>query len=392
VSPRNLLTVVLLMVGVLTLASASAQIPRDPDHGGLPPGRSAAPPPSLMGSQSPLPVVPDTVQVRITAPDSLPQPLAVWVVQDTLDFGGLLHLVLDYAPDQIDGLHLQVTAAADWLQPYAAPAPGFWARLLGRPTMPALDLTGLPQNDDLRVIRSFRVYRRDPLQVAWADELSPVLTVRGRTVDSERTATIRNPRSLAWTPWRPILLGLLLVAAALLLYWLWRRRRRPPELEHWPLPVPAWLAAAVGLQSLLAANILARGDTRLFLDRLAVLTRTYVAGRYRIAAREMTGQEIIRACTSLGYDPGQPTGFARLIDLADRERYNPEAPEPAFCREQAVQFMGRMGRVRLDGRHLAVPAEQWIAAEQAWSGLAAELGMGAGRAVRSPAAPAPEVH
>ena len=64
------------------------------------PGRTGARPPARGGAMpasgtAPIVVVPDTVEIRISVPDSLPQPLAVHVVQDTLAFGGLLHLVLE---------------------------------------------------------------------------------------------------------------------------------------------------------------------------------------------------------------------------------------------------------------------------------------------------------
>ncbi len=341
----------------------------------------------LQGGQA-APAVPDTVDIRIVVPDSLPQPEAVHVVQDTLVFGGLLHLVLDYGPEQTDGPHLMPVAEGAWLVPYVAPEPGFMSRWLGRQDEQEFDLSRLPASsqlpelEGLRVVRSFRVYRRDPLRIRWQDQLSRVLVVRGQAAGSEQTAAIRSPRSLAWTPWWLILFGVVVLAMAWLARWLWRRRARAIPLAHWPVAAPAWLATAIGLKALLTDNVLASGDTRRFLDRLAFLVRDYVAERYRIPAREMTGREIINACTALGHDAAHPTGFARLIDLADRERYNPAAPDSGICREQSVQFLERIARVRLTGRHPAVTPGRQLAAEKAWSYLASELGTGAGRAVQ----------
>ena len=369
---------------MLTMAWAQAQTPGAPDHG-RDPRRSPGPAvPSLpmQPSPEPLPIVPDTVEIRITVPDSLPQPRAIRVVQDTVLFGGLLHLVLDYPPELSDELQGHPLSEGEWLVPEATAEPGFWARLLGREAEPAVDLSALPATTDPRVLRSFRVYRRDPFQIRWRDELSPILTVSGQTADAEQTATIRRPRPLSWTPWQLLLAGLVLAGLGWLVWRLWRRRRGSAPLEHWPLPAPAWLATTTGLQALLADNVLARGDTGLFLDRLAFLARDYVANRYRVPARELTGREIIRACRALGHDLAHPTGFARLIDLADRERYNPEAPPASFCREQAVQLMGRLARVRLEHHHITVPPDQLLAAQKAWAELVAELGIGAGRPVR----------
>ncbi len=379
---RRLLVV---LAGSLANATVQAQIPQQQDHRGAPRGMRQVAPPQIVDVpvDQPAPVVPDTVRIRISVPDSLPQPATVYVVQDTLVFGGLLHLVLEYPADQIDSPALRPESDGQWLVPYEAPQRGFFTRLLKPQAEPVLDLSSLPAVDGLRVIRSFRVYRRDPLQISWQDYLSPVLMVAGQTAGANNTATIRTPRSLVWTPWRLMGLVALLMLLSFLVYWLWRRRNRPVPLDHWTLPAAAWMATATSLQGLLAENILARGDTRLFLDRLAFLARDYVAGRYRIAAREMTGPEIVAACRGLGHDTAHPAGFARLIDLADRERYNPTAPEPAFCREQTVQFLGRIGRVRLENPYIPVSPEKLLAAQKAWAALATELGTGAGRAVRT---------
>lgn len=365
---------------MLTLAAAQAQTPRDPGHG-QDPRRSPAPAVPGLAPQPTQPAVPDTVEIRITVPDSLPQPRAVQVMPDTVAFGGLLHLILDYAPELTDDARLNPQTDGQWLVPYEVAEPGFFARLLGRTAGPAVDLTGLAPTTDLRVVRSFRVYRRDPFRIRWRDELSRVLVVAGQTADAERTAAIRGPRSLTWTPWQLLLAGLILGGLGWLVWRLWRRSQRPVRLEHWPLPAPAWLATATGLQALLTENILARGETQRFLDRLAFLTRDYVAHRYRVPARELTGREIVRACRALGHEVAQPAGFANLIDLADRERYNPEAPSTTFCREQAVQLFGRIARVRLQRPCTAVAPDKLLAAQKAWTDLTAELGTGAGRPV-----------
>ncbi len=325
------------------------------------------------------PAVPDTVVIVVAAPDSLPQPLAVHVVQDTVAFGGLLDLVLDYDPDQAADQPLHVAAEGDWLTA-ESPAPrSWWARLTGRDSPREVDLAGLQPSGGPRVVQSFRVYRRDPLRIRYRDDVSAVVFVRGQTAGAEQTATIRAPRPVSWFPWLSLATILVLLGLAIWLRWLWLRRHVRPRLAHWPVPPPAWLALAVALRELLADPALARGDSRVFLDRLVYLVRTYVAGRYRIAAREMTGGEIVAACTRLGHEASHPAGFARLIDLLDRERYNPDTPSPAFCREQAVQLLGRVGRVRLVARYAVPEAEQLLAGEKAWSALVADLGLGAGR-------------
>ncbi|MDX2474863.1 MAG: hypothetical protein QNL91_14275, partial [Candidatus Krumholzibacteria bacterium] len=219
---------VLLAVSLAT-ATVQAQIPQQQDHRGAPRGMRQAAPPQIVDLpvDQAAPAVPDTVQIRISVPDSLPQPAAVYVVQDTLAFGGLLHLVLEYPADQIDSPALRPESDGQWLVPYEAPQRGFIARLLKPQTEPALDLSSLPAADGLRVVRSFRVYRRDPLQISWQEYLSPVLMVAGQTAGADNTATIRTPRSLIWTPWRLMGVVALLMVLSFLVYWIWRRLNQP---------------------------------------------------------------------------------------------------------------------------------------------------------------------
>ncbi len=126
-------TTVSLLASALTLAVAQAQVLGLPDHG-QDPRRNPAPTVPGMSPQplaQAMPVVPDTVEIRVTVPDSLPQPRAIQVVQDTVAFGGLLHLVLDYAPELTDDPGLSPLTEGEWLVPHEAAELGFWVRLLG---------------------------------------------------------------------------------------------------------------------------------------------------------------------------------------------------------------------------------------------------------------------
>ncbi|MCB1184513.1 hypothetical protein KDM41_13875, partial [bacterium] len=199
-----------LLAGVAgTLAPALAQVP--PGHR-LPPPDPSGPPPMAA------PSAPDTAVIAFTVPDSLPAPTAVHAVQDSLDFGGLLHLVWDYPAGTATADLPAPASDGTWLEPAPTPRAGLLARLLGRDTgLPSLD--ELPPAAGERVVRSYRVFRREPLRVAWGDDVSGVITVRGQTADAEQTATIRQPRPLRWRPWTlvALLAGVLLLA---LLLWL----------------------------------------------------------------------------------------------------------------------------------------------------------------------------
>ena len=127
------------------------------------------------------------------------------------------------------------------------------------------------------------------------------------------------------------------------------------------------------MRDLLQEGYLNRGESRAFLDGLAGVARRFVAGRYRIAAQEMTGREIITACAHLGYRSAQPGVFARLIDRVDLCRYNPEETGPGWCRDQAVLLYDQIDTVRIMPRYTEVPAEIRREGETAWSYLKREL-------------------
>ena len=145
------------------------------------------------------------------------------------------------------------------------------------------------------------------------------------------------------------------------------------------LPPPAWLATSIELRDLLTGGSLGRGESRVFLDGLAGISRRFVAGRYRIAAQEMTGREIVTACVDLGHRSTQPGIFARMIDEVDHRRYNPEASTAGWCREQAILLYDQMAAVRIGLRFSTVPASLRREGEMAWADLKRELSSGPSR-------------
>ena len=160
---------------------------------------------------------------------------------------------------------------------------------------------------------------------------------------------------------------------------LWDRGSRRADLTDRDLPPPAWLTGAIELRDLLHEGSLSRGENRVFLDGLAGIARRFVAGRYRIAAQEMTGREIITACADLGHRSTQPGIFARMIDAVDHHRYNPEVSSTGWCREQTILLYDHIARVRILPRYSEVSADLRSEGETAWTDLKRELSSGPGR-------------
>jgi len=354
--------------------------------GQVPPSQPVSPPsgyPAGMIPGATAPAVLDTALavLEFTAPD-LP-PATVHTIQDTVPFGGVFHVVLDYSESVAEPPEVRLASGDDWLPRIPADKPGLVDRILGRKNGPRPDLSTLPESGDQnRVVHSFRVFRTAPFRLQAGSFLSPVIQVLGQAEGTDEIAGIRAPRRVGWSPL--VVLGLLLLLFLVLLLgrWLWNRDRGNRDPADRDLSLPAWLTAAVELRELVQAGHLNRGDCRPFLDGLAGITRRFVAGRYRIPAQDMTGGEIKAACAALGHRSARPGVLAGLIDVLDRRRYDPELSGPGWCRDQAVQVFEQISTVRIMPRFTEVPADLLRDGESAWAGLMRELSPGSGR-VRS---------
>ncbi|MBM4131753.1 hypothetical protein FJ250_12115 [bacterium] len=326
-----------------------------------PAAAQGAPPPAAGAAVA----APDTARLGFAAPGDGPAPPPLHVLADTVAFGGEFAVAWDLAagagtdaplPAPADPqLVLRELAARPWWRPWG-----------GATAAPATRLDALPPAAGPRVVAWYRAYRTGPFRLVWQGDLSPVVTVRGRVSDPASLAAIRDPRPLPWlTPAALALLSLLFVLAALAVWW--RRRGRPSPPTDWPLPEPAWLGAAISLRGLLAEELLERGQTRAFLDRLAGAARRYAAAQYRVPAADLTGAELAAACEARGHAPAGAAALARLLAEADLRRYDPREPEAPFCREQVSRFVACVAAARFEPRYSAVAAERRLAADQAWA-------------------------
>ncbi len=374
--------VLVLATGWLVLCAGAVSGLGQMDH--LPPGIPSGGPPVGMMPVQEAPAAIDTALAILEFPAADPLPIAIHTVQDTVLFGDVFHLILDYSGQLVGLPEVRLAADEDWLLPSPEEKPGLLGRILGRilgsNVAPPPDMSALPAaGDRVRLVQSFRVYRTDPFRLQAGFFTSPVIQVKGRVAGTDETAGIRTPRSSGWSPLLVPGLFVLLLLVLWLAWLLWGRDSRREDLADRELPEPAWLTAAFELRDLLRAGSLNQGDERAFLDGLAGIVRRFVTGRYRIAAQEMTGREIITACACLGHRSTQPGIFARMIDAVDRRRYDPEVCGSAWCREQAVLLYGQMARVRILPRYSEVSTDLRYAGETAWVELERELSPGTGR-------------
>lgn len=324
----------------------------------------------------PAPAIIDTAMAVLEIPESDERPVALYALQDTVLFGDILYLVLDFPGTLDPEPEVEVAGDSDWFVSEPVPEPsgvtGIFKR--GSPKHPGLG--DLPPVAGTRVVRLFRIYRTGPFRVGADSLVTAVLHVQGRTSGTDQVASIRAPRPVGWSPLLALalLVALILVILAGRLLWGQMQRREDPDDRI--VPPPAWLAAVIELRDLLKQGSLNSDDSRTFLDGLAGISRRYVAQRYRIPAQEMTGREIIRSCGWLGHATSRPGAFGRMIDELDHRRYNPEAAPGSWCREQAIFLYEQISSVRVMPLYTDVPASLLRDGEAAWSEVDRELSPG----------------
>lgn len=359
---RDIVARVGLLAGLVVVAGSAPAQPA-----------GALPPPAATVAARP-----DTARLALSLPDSVPWPLAMHVLGDTVSFGGRLAVAWDFPPGSPTPASLPLPVDGQ-LEPEVQPRRPWWRPGRGAAApVPPQALASLPPASGPRQVALYRVYRTDPFRLDWEGHLSPVVAVHGRVVDAAKLAAIRDPRAVAWLTPKLALLALALLAVAAAVWWWWRRRGRGPGVADWPLPEPAWIGAAVDLTEHLAARQAERGDQRAALDGLAGIARRFAAAHYGVPATDLTGGELRGACAARGFDPAGADALARLIDDADLRRYDPDPTSAAFHRERVRDLVACMAALRVEPRQTSVAAARLQAARVAWSELVREAALPVG--------------
>ena len=293
------------------------------------------------------PAVIDTALVEITLPEGAPSCLSVAVTSDTLGFGVAGLLKLEFSSNEFKPTAENLEISSPWLK--LSPA-----RISG---------------NSGQVVFDVYVYRLNPFQIKVGQTLGPVVFVSGSTTDLSDTAAIRMPRIWASRWWLLIIPALLLTFFIMGLWWLWQRRLRLEPLDQWHPEAPAWLQASVDLKNLVDGDYPDPVTSRIFLDRLATICRSYLAGRYLVHAGEMTSGEILDSCRMKGHDSRSLRKMVKILQDLDHNRYDLEPPVATWCRAQAKNLVDTIENVRILPRYTQVEAGLLVEAEIAWSWL-----------------------
>ena len=303
------------------------------------------PSPPVSGPAAAEPAPPDTLTLTLAGPPDAPAPVLRSAGPDSVVFGGELTVDCAFSeagPTPIDSLSVEAA----------------WAELLGAE----------PVDDGFRLC--LRLTRAGPYRLAWGDGpvTDQVFHVVGRLGPQDNPVPVRDPRGLGWRLER--LLVALLVLICLGLIWRRLRRRGVEESgEDDPLPIPAWMRAAVDLAALRDGDLATRGEGRAFLHELDMICRRFLAGRYFIGAVEMTPAEIRAAFAARRLPPEHGERFASLLADCDRLRFAPGEPGLRDCREHLEQVVDAVAEVRIEARWTPVPPALEREASLAWNRL-----------------------
>ena len=296
---------------------------------------------------APAPVVVDTAIVEIILPENVGVLTSFSVSSDSLGFGLPGKLEMEFSGEVFAEALLELETSESWF--LLTEVPG--GKNKQNPTF------------------EMRVFRLNPFRIKVGSMVSDVLHITGSTGDLNETAAIRMPG--VWrTRWWMILLPVLLLAALFIgLYLLWLRRVQLETIQQWEPAPPAWLAAAIDLKELLSGEYPSPDSVRGFMDQLAGISRSYLAGRYLVPAGEMTGREILARCLLKGHDTRSLRRLVKILEGLDNQRYNPELPDGFWSREQAVEMVKSIADVRILPRYTSVNSQLLLEAENAWTWL-----------------------
>ena len=120
-----------------------------------------------------------------------------------------------------------------------------------------------------------------------------------------------------------------LILAAIILHYLYRRKHR--ETESIPEPLPAHQIAYNDLESLMAMDLISKGQTKEYYYRLSNIVRHYIENRFKLMAPERTTEEFLAEMTvteRLTEDHKELVGnFLEHCDMVKFAAYGPDSRE-----------------------------------------------------------------
>jgi hypothetical protein len=142
------------------------------------------------------------------------------------------------------------------------------------------------------------------------------------------------------------------------------RAREKPRPALGPLPRPPHEVALEALAALEASPLLERGQVKEYHIAASDILRTYVEGRFRVEALEMTTREVLEGLAKIGADAPFRVGLRTFLEACDLVKFAKARPDAETS--QAALDLGR--RIILD----SVPTPPPPAPEPVAAGVGAE--------------------
>jgi hypothetical protein len=154
---------------------------------------------------------------------------------------------------------------------------------------------------------------------------------------------LKGPLGIPLSPVRIALWALALLLAGALALAAYRRRRRKGEQPQGRIPAapprPPHEVALEALARLEASPLLERGEVKEYHIRVSDILRTYVEGRFRVPALEMTTRDILSGLETVGVEASVKEGFRSFLDRCDMVKFAKHRPDAGTSRE--VLALGR---------------------------------------------------
>ena len=151
---------------------------------------------------------------------------------------------------------------------------------------------------------------------------------------------IADPVDMPVPWWWWVLASVATCTALAAIGWWWRRRRQAQSVPQTVTPHEAALAK---LDALLAENLLADGDLKLFYLRLSDIVRHYIEDRFGLRAPEQTTEEFLVALADAPQIRGDHQQllrrFLRQADMVKFAKFMPGADETGGAVEAARRFI-----------------------------------------------------
>jgi len=143
-------------------------------------------------------------------------------------------------------------------------------------------------------------------------------------------------------PWIIGGLGLAAIIAVIIWFFVYRQRKEKPIPIFQKPTIPPHSKALEELESLRLKKLWQNGKTKAYFSELTEIVRVYIEDQFKVAAVEMTTEEILQGIKPLNINAEATSKLAQTLQLADLVKFakmQPTALENDLCLENMIVFI-----------------------------------------------------